>query len=59
MLSCRCLASAARRLSIAVRKAIDTVIAMRYIVSGHALIHDDRDFDAFVQHLGLRCVTYG
>ena len=48
-----------RRLSalgISARKTIDTAIATRCIVSGHALLHDDRDFDAFEQHLGLTCV---
>ena len=48
-----------RSLGVAVRKTIDTVIATRCIVSGHMLLHSDRDFDAFEQHLGLRCVTSG
>jgi predicted nucleic acid-binding protein len=43
-------------LGITPRKTIDTAIATRCIVSGHALLHDDRDFDAFEQHLGLTCV---
>lgn len=46
-------------LGLTVRKTIDTVIATRCIVSGHTLLHSDRDFDAFEQHLGLRCVTSG
>ncbi len=46
-----------RSLGVTVRKTIDTVIATRCIVSGHMLLHSDRDFDAFEQHLGLRCVT--
>jgi predicted nucleic acid-binding protein len=46
-----------RTLGITVRKTIDTVIATRCIVSGHELLHNDRDFDAFEQHLGLRCVA--
>jgi predicted nucleic acid-binding protein len=45
-----------RSLGITVRKTIDTVIATRCIVSGHVLLHSDRDFEAFEQHLGLRCV---
>lgn len=45
-----------RGLGITVRKTIDTVIATRCIVSDHALLHNDRDFDAFEKHLGLRCV---
>jgi predicted nucleic acid-binding protein len=48
-----------RSLGVTVRKTIDTVIATRCIVSGHTLLHSDRDFDAFEQHLGLRCVTSG
>jgi predicted nucleic acid-binding protein len=46
-----------RSIGITVRKTIDTVIATRCIVSGHALLHSERDFDAFEQHLGLRCVA--
>jgi len=45
-----------RRLGITVRKTIDTVIATRCIRNGLDLLHDDRDFDPFVQHLGLRVV---
>ena len=48
-----------RSLGVTVRKTIDTVIATRCIVSGHMLLHSDRDFDAFEQHLGLRCVASG
>jgi len=39
-----------------VRKTIDTVIATRCIASDYTLLHNDRDFDAFEKHLGLRCV---
>lgn len=46
-----------RSLGVTVRKTIDTVIATRCIVSGHTLLHSDKDFDSFEQHLGLRCVT--
>ena len=45
-----------RALGFTVRKTIDTVIATRCIVNGLELLHSDRDFDAFEQHLGLRCV---
>lgn len=45
-----------RRLGVTVRKTIDTLIATRCVLDGHALLHDDRDFDAFEQHLGLRVV---
>jgi predicted nucleic acid-binding protein len=38
------------------RKTIDTVIATRCLLDGYELLHDDRDFDAFETHLGLRVV---
>ena len=41
-------------LGITVRKTIDTVIATRCIESGLPLLYSDRDFDPFVEHLGLR-----
>ena len=36
-----------------VRKTIEALIATRCIADGMALLHNDRDFDAFVEHLGL------
>lgn len=45
-----------RELGVTARKTIDTVIATRCIVDGLQLLHNDRDFDAFEQHLGLHCV---
>jgi predicted nucleic acid-binding protein len=45
-----------RALGLTVRKTIDTVIATRCIVDKLELLHSDRDFDPFEQHLGLRCV---
>ena len=48
---------ALRRLGVTVRKTIDTVIATRCIANGWDLLHDDRDFDPFVKHLGLRVVV--
>lgn len=39
---------------IFVRKTIDTLIATRCIVDGHALLYSDSDFDPFVDHLGLK-----
>jgi predicted nucleic acid-binding protein len=42
-----------RALGVTVRKTIDTLIATRCIVDGHALLYSDRDFDPFVEHLGL------
>jgi len=47
---------ALRALGVTPRKTIDTVIATRCIVSGHALLHNDREFEPFVMHLGLRSV---
>jgi len=46
-----------RKLGVTVRKTIDTVIATRCIESGYDLLHNDRDFDPFVKHLGLRVVS--
>lgn len=48
-----------RALGITVRKTIDTVIATRCIESGYALLHDDRDFEPFSRHLGLRPAYVG
>ena len=45
-----------RELGVTVRGTIDVILATRCIVSGHQLLHSDRDFDAFERHLGLRCV---
>jgi predicted nucleic acid-binding protein len=46
-----------RNLGVSVRKTIDTVIATRCIESGYDLLHNDRDFDPFAKHLGLRVVV--
>ncbi len=48
---------ALRVLGVTVRKTIDTVIATRCIESGYDLLHNDRDFDPFALHLGLRVVA--
>ena len=45
---------ALRKLGVTFRKTIDTVIATRCIASGDELLHSDKDFDPFAQHLGLR-----
>lgn len=45
-----------RKLGVTVRKTIDTMIATRCIESGYDLLHSDRDFEPFVQHLGLRVI---
>ncbi|MCM2329163.1 MAG: PIN domain nuclease [Lysobacter sp.] len=49
---------ALRLLGITARKTIDTVIATRCIESGLALLYSDRDFDPFVEHLGLRSAMH-
>jgi predicted nucleic acid-binding protein len=43
-----------RKRGVTVRKTIDTMIATRCIESGYDLLHSHRDFEPFVQHLGLR-----
>ena len=45
---------ALRALGVTVRKTIDTLIATRCIESGYELLHNDRDFEPFARHLGLR-----
>lgn len=45
-----------RTMGITVRKTIDTLIATRCIIDGHELLYSDRDFDPFVEHLGLGVV---
>jgi predicted nucleic acid-binding protein len=39
-----------------IRKTIDCLIASFCLLDGHSLLHRDRDFDAFEQHLGLPVV---
>ena len=41
---------------ITVRKTIDCLIATCCLEQGHSLLHNDRDFDGFEKHLGLRVV---
>jgi predicted nucleic acid-binding protein len=48
---------ALRHQGVTVRKTIDTIIATRCIESGYDLLHNDRDFDPFAKHLGLRLVV--
>jgi predicted nucleic acid-binding protein len=43
-----------RTLGITIRKTIDTLIATSCIEKEISLLYSDRDFDPFVQHLGLR-----
>ena len=42
-----------RELGVTVRKTIDTLIATRCIEDRLALLYSDRNFDPFVEHLGL------
>ena len=44
---------ALRMRGITVRKTSETLIAMRCIVDGLALLYADRNFDPFVAHLGM------
>lgn len=43
-----------RALGVTVRKTIDTLIATRCLTAGYRLLYSDRDFDPFVEHLGLQ-----
>ena len=45
-----------RARGLTVRKPVDVLIATFCIISGYSLLHRDRDFDAFEQHLGLQVV---
>jgi predicted nucleic acid-binding protein len=45
-----------RARGVTIRKTIDTLIATRCIESDYALLFSDRDFEPFVEHLGLRSV---
>ena len=42
-----------RNRGITVRSTIDCLIATFCILEGHRLLHRDRDFDSFEEHLGL------
>jgi predicted nucleic acid-binding protein len=44
---------ALRERGITIRKTMDTLIATRCIESDYALLYSDRDFDPFVEYLGL------
>jgi predicted nucleic acid-binding protein len=47
---------ALRKAGVTVRKTVDTLIATWCIENGFDLLHNDRDFDPFAKHLGLRVV---
>ncbi|MFT5142201.1 MAG: putative nucleic acid-binding protein [Rhodothermales bacterium] len=42
-----------RQRGVTVRSTIDVIIATSCIAGGHSLLYADRDFDRFVEHLGL------
>jgi predicted nucleic acid-binding protein len=46
-----------RALGVTVRGTVDVLIATRCLADGLRLLHSDRDFDAFDEHLGLRVVN--
>lgn len=46
-----------RAIGITVRKATDVAIATFCIDEDHVLLHNDRDFDPFKKHLGLRVLS--
>jgi len=48
-----------RAMGITVRKTIDTLIATRCIEDGLMLLHADRDFLPFSEHLGLKLAYSG
>jgi len=43
-----------RSLGVTLRTGFDLLIATFCIEHGHHLLHDDRDFEPMVQHLGLK-----
>lgn len=43
-----------REVGVTIRKGADLLIGTYCIENDHALLHNDRDFDAMVAHLGLR-----
>ena len=45
-----------RSLGVTVRATVDVIIATRCIQDGYRLLHSDRVFNAFEQHLGLQAV---
>lgn len=45
-----------RALGFTIRKTIDSLIATKCIISNFDLLHNDRDFIPFEEHLGLKCV---
>ncbi len=48
-----------RARGVTVRKTIDTLIATSCIENGYTLLYSDRDFDPFVEQLGLLSALQG
>lgn len=48
-----------RAMGITIRKTIDTLIATRCIEDGLTLLHADKDFLPFAEHLGLKVAHPG
>ena len=48
-----------RARSVTVRGTIDVIIATRCLMDGYRLLHSDRDFLPFEEHLGLGVVDCG
>ncbi len=48
-----------RARGVTIRGTIDVIIATRCLSEGFGLLHSDRDFDAFEEHLGLQVVACG
>jgi len=47
-----------RSVGLTIRKTVDTLIATKCILSGFQLLHNDRDFVPFEEHLGLQTIKY-
>jgi predicted nucleic acid-binding protein len=45
-----------RERGVTIRKTVDVIIATFCLDRKHTLLHDDRDFEAFAEHLGLRTI---
>jgi len=43
-----------RNIGLTIRKTADIIIGTFCIEQGHALLHDDRDFEPMERHLGLK-----
>lgn len=48
-----------RKKGITIRKTIDTIIATFCIYNRHTLLHSDKDFEPFEEHLGLKVLIPG